>query len=155
MQITNEVRDRIYANYLGCRIKIDYPSSNYPQYTMVDKKFLLSLQDKNEGLSSHYKYNKLLLTPLSKITDEHAIEVCKILELQFSNTDENYFFDLAGVADYLVEMFRDENRFGDAYTFFKTTQVIDIMRSFGYNCGYGPYTPEQLITANLATDATL
>lgn len=76
---------------------------------------------------------QLILTPIDKINDEDAVEVAKMLDLQYSNTDDNYFLDLTGMADYLSEMYSNENRFGDRATFWQVRNVSDYLLSRNYD----------------------
>jgi len=71
MEITNEIKAKVFASYLGHRIK------------MFEQEFKLAYTDlNNSGRINKSEHNiehcKLILRPLSEITDEDAIEVGKI-----------------------------------------------------------------------------
>lgn len=72
-KLTNQEVARVFAMYLGCETV--YSKSRYP-YLKGDSAGVCS----GERIGSVYAgfYFKLLLTPLSSITDEHAIEVFKM-----------------------------------------------------------------------------
>jgi len=73
MTLTKEqIRARYFACHLGCDVKlIDEDADEYIEP-------LISVDYENGGLNQCDLYGQLLLTPLSDITDEHAIEVAKI-----------------------------------------------------------------------------
>ncbi len=75
---------RFFAAHLGAKVLIDYPSGNFPQYGICSLDFLRKLHDKTDQLCTNWKWNKLILRSMSKITDEDAIEVAKSLA---NNTD--------------------------------------------------------------------
>lgn len=159
MEISNELRARIFAAYWGSKVKIDYPSSNFPQYTVVDKLFHSKLQNKTESLATHYKWNKLILTPLCDITDDDAIEVAKILIPQcferrakgwqisrdFTVTGYPYIKIHHRLIMYSVQIDPrlvnfDLDNMDDRETGahdMKPTTVIDFLRSKSYDVGYG------------------
>lgn len=154
-QITNEMLDRIFAAYWGCKTIICYPSSNFPQYSVVDKLFHKSLQDKMESLATHYKWNKLILKPLSSISDEDAKEVAKMYPWF------NWYVD--AVLEVYKNQFGDtvvsnEKRIGRYETvclkYSEPSEIelnqkqTDYLRSRSYDCGYGNIP--SLITAQIA-----
>lgn len=87
-QLTNEQIARVFAMYLGCDVEYEY-TIGYVTKKTVGK--LRGIDNSNLGIVlfiSHYENglmsegnteDKLLLTPLSAITDEDAIEVAKMM----------------------------------------------------------------------------
>jgi hypothetical protein len=80
-KLTNEEIARVFAMYWGCDVEIDIRVNKVRKIQGVSfnaiNELLFITNDGNFGLK-HWIVN-LLLTPLDKITDEHAIEVAKII----------------------------------------------------------------------------
>lgn len=74
---------------------------------------------------------KLILTPLTEMTDADAIEVAKILDVQYSNTNEDYWFDLAGLAEHLQETLSGSDN--TMYEVSNIMSLIDYLRSRFYD----------------------
>lgn len=83
---------------------------------------------------------QLILTPLSEITDEHAIEVGKIF---------GFKVQLLENGKWLAKNLHN-SKFD--ITTIKQMQVIDYLRSMGYDCGYGDIS--SLIEAGIAIPNT-
>ncbi len=86
-KLTNEEIAKVFAMYLHAQVEFDDRIGNIHQYYLpagkweVDKMWFVSLEDDNDkemSCSVAADKVKLLLAPLSNITDEHAIEVAKI-----------------------------------------------------------------------------
>ena len=101
---------------------------------------------------SRYQSNdvegKPILTPLSEITDEDAVEVAKIMEIpQFERAklfgcDENNYYTIGRhIKNEIIETCYNDG-------FYLQGAVIDYLRSKHYDCGY-MHIPS-LITAGLA-----
>lgn len=88
-KITDQAAAKIFAMYLGCEV--------YDQFSNINNRTLVEVNINGECLiKSKTKHNrscseiKLLLTHLSSITDEDAIEVCKIDYDIFRNTGYSF-----------------------------------------------------------------
>jgi len=79
---------------------------------------------------------QLILTPLDKISDEDAVEVCKFL---YSNP-----------ALHNPERGKSVATVGDWHSTRKGVEVIDYLRSKGYDCGYANLN--SLISAGVAVE---
>lgn len=82
---------------------------------------------------------QLILTPLSKISGEDAVEVCKLL---YNNPSLHN-----------AERGRIVATTGDWHSTRKGVAIIDFLRSRGYDCGYGSIP--SLIQVGIAVDGTL
>ncbi len=92
MEISNEIKAKVFAGYLGQ--KIIYPMKKDGKY-VYDPGFspvvCFNPMQLNKMYQLHDTDVKLLLTPLSSITDEDAIEVCKIVKYyDYNKTDVRY-----------------------------------------------------------------
>jgi hypothetical protein len=134
-----QVRTRYFAAYLGCKIKVDYPSSNFPQYAICDFKHIQKLHDKTDSLDTNWKWNKVILRPLSAITDEHAVMVCGLF-----GYDVSYKGSVTSCA---IVNFGKEFKIEigtSAYKFMFIHDVADLLRSLGYHTGtFMGYDPIQ------------
>lgn len=83
--MSNVLTPQIAGMYLGAKIAVVYPSNNFPQYEVCNLSYLIKLHNKTEELATNWKWNKLLLTPLSEITDEDAVEVSKLNGIRSDN----------------------------------------------------------------------
>lgn len=80
------------------------------------------------------------LTSLSDITDEHAIEVAKLI---FSNPA---FHTSEHGKRYIRQMITSELEYhGQYWSFSKVTSILDYLRSQGYLLPFRGYTTQQLI----------
>ena len=145
LKIDNDTRGKIFAAYWGADIHI---TTNIEGNAVVEKMNWTHIEDLTSLYAEDFAF-QLLLRPLEAMTDEEAQVICKILGLQFSNTDENFFFDLSGLAEYLTELLNGVNRFEDKYTLNQMVELIDYLRSIGINIGYGKYSAQDLIDAGL------
>lgn len=79
-ELTNEQIARIFAMYLGCELKYE-DNSHTTTLESVSTSGLLGDENRDESGEGWYDASdcKLLLTPLSAISDEDAIEAAKII----------------------------------------------------------------------------
>lgn len=76
-QLTNKEIAKVFALHLGCDAKTNEPIANlYAINTDGFREYITP--DGYKHCDPHHKTDKLLLTPLSQISDEDAIEVAKI-----------------------------------------------------------------------------
>lgn len=106
MELTTEQIARVFAMYWGCLCT----SERYPQIkgniSGIDNCMagLHVFIDNNEGVPIDEA--KLVLRPLSAITDEDAIEVARIMGVTYSaDPSSEAFFDYDGLMCYVVELF--------------------------------------------------
>lgn len=90
-KLTNEEIAKVFAMYLGCEVMLtEEPESINEPYVLeavnIGGAFWTDADDESGG--QEFELGKLLLTPLSKITDEHAELLIKhFLKLGISNKD--------------------------------------------------------------------
>lgn len=94
------------------------------------------------GMQVSLEYCQLMLTPISEMSDEHAIEVAKIFDPELLPEE------MARVGRFFAN--RKDYCFGDM-DYNRTQQIIDYLRSVGYDCGYGSIP--SLIEAGIAIKA--
>lgn len=94
MKLTNEEIAKVFAMYIGSEVFDDY--ENRKTVLVGIRKNDIFIQFRSLVSSRDIDLNecKLLLTPLSKITDEHASEIVKILRIQ----EDEGGFDTSGIA---------------------------------------------------------
>lgn len=129
MEISNEMMARIYHAYSDCDIEWSgntYNSGNWiAQYpTLLHE-------------------SKLLLHNLKNIIGEHAGEVARMANLRLHKEDE---LQQVGkdIANNVTSVFIDEP------FLYNYVQIIDYLRSLGYDCGYGSIP--SLIEAGIAVE---
>jgi len=131
---------------LTAAIAMSYPNAEifreehtYPPMFGLDIKInTINLQYKDAGSCGDYTITEcqLILTPLDKISDEDAVEVCKFL---YSNP-----------ALHNPERGKSVATVGDWHSTRKGVEVIDYLRSKGYDCGHGSIP--SLIAAGVAVE---
>ena len=97
------------------------------------------LYNKRDGCEHDYlayEHCQLILLPFDKISDEDAVEVCKFL---YSNP-----------ALHNPERGKSVATVGDWHSTRKGVEVIDYLRSKGYDCGHGSIP--SLIAAGVAVE---
>lgn len=150
MNYSNEFLARVYGAYMGCGIKHQSASVGYVGKQRVG--VMLSICSyTTEILVGGYGHgnndlatiatSKLLLTPLSQISDEDAIELARIVGFNRDLLAHGQEFAL-----YLDEG-KKISEFSD-----QLTHAIDYLRSKGYDCGYGEIP--SLIDDGIAIDKT-
>lgn len=84
MEITDEIKSKVFAQYLGQHMQVPNKGNNNDENIIgelcglfADAGLDETADDSGEG--HHYiRECKLILKPLSKLTDQSAIQVCKI-----------------------------------------------------------------------------
>lgn len=162
VEITNELLARIYGAYIGCECKIVSKNDPYNQFGEIGLKSRLNWL--HIGLLDTVKV-KLLLTPLSEITDEDAIEVGKIA-FYGADIDDFECKQIDRTKEGVVEIVGNSNlrlciaAWGNSLAFAMVYDdgnflpipeihaIIDYLRSKSYDCGYGEIP--SLIEAGIA-----
>lgn len=162
-QLTNEERARVFAMYYSNNVR--FLSGGAETVVRMDGNVLIDMDIDRFGSGGHYK---LLLTPLSKITDEHAIEVAKVISASdfkwgISRVDNminitNKFFRLYMDTDKCELMLHGRVQFSEfEYSEYKYPKafdfiyIIDHLRSLGYAL---PYKGQSLFELGIAIDKT-
>jgi len=153
MEISNEVRDKIYGAHIGCEVKCKKLSgwTLSRHTTTLSLHFLANYSD---------RIDKLLLTPLSAISDEHAVEVAKLVNENAINrehcaipfqvvrednrTDVWFGFDC-------VHIYHNGSILDNKTTGWVNMDVSDFLRSKSYHV---PYMGIDLFETNIALDVT-
>ena len=129
--ITDEIKAKVFAQYLGQKVKCVSREDDIPEVT----DFIVNIfKDELIGVGNYeFYFNeddiKLLLKPLSSITDEDAIEVTKILDISYSKTGEQEYYDLAGFVDYIENEFFNEK----IYSVKSIIILTQFLQSKGYD----------------------
>lgn len=98
LKLSNEETAKVFAMYLGAEVTDDYMDSKSVLAGVQDSGIIIKY---NSYHQRRFNECQLLLTPLSAISDEHAIEVAKIicgkqyidienLKVKFEHTVEKY-----------------------------------------------------------------
>jgi hypothetical protein len=112
------------ARYWGCDVL-----DSFGDIYKLDASIMCEIEDGEQF--------RLLLTPLSAITDEHAIEVAKIASIgkyeakECIGCDKDDYKTIGKyiVADFNYPTYIDIRIHTDKYI-----KIIDLLRSFGYDC---------------------
>lgn len=139
------LKQTLFSLYIGQ--KVQYPNFDHRlvsnTLTGVTKEYItVDYKRKKKGcigeelsFTSNGNHNTdaihavLQLRSLSSITDEEAVEVAKILDISYSNVDENAHFDLAGFTDWVSEIFIGDTGYSINPLFL--LQSIDYLRQTG------------------------
>jgi hypothetical protein len=88
-KLTNEEIARVFAMYLGSACLLEDGNIS-DKTTMISLSGQLMVDYNNIGSTEHeINYCKLLIKPLSKITDPHYVKLCKIYYPNLDNTVED------------------------------------------------------------------
>jgi len=138
---TTQFLQKMFDTYMGCEIldarqniigKSVSANTTRVWYEHENNKVVKSITQ-NFAL---YGDCKLVLTPLSEINDEDAVEVAKICGFEYNNSpDSNAYFDLDGLRNFLVEDVFVLGNFGIINSV-QLQRLIDYLRSKKYDCGY-------------------
>lgn len=120
----------IAGAYLGC--DAIYHDTEIEYFTPHRFKMLGVMTQMVFSMDNHYsmRFTKLILTPLSKISDEDAVEVVKIW---YKGSEKISTISI------------DEGK-RIALSMCVPSEITDYLRSKSYNIGYGKYTAQDLIT---------
>lgn len=154
MEHTNEFLQGMFAAYGGCKIQ----HTNISGYSKIIKAMgfygtsLICGIYQTQVHSSNYNLEtvdiarcKPILTPLSEITDEDAVEVGRIIGVIDKNCPIE---DLSYWAGYTRKVYLNKHKYGSDRAY----HVIDYLRSKKYDCGYLHIS--SLIEAGLAIKDT-
>lgn len=148
MEHTNEFLMGMFAAYMGCEVttKYDEDGKTYKTVGVSFDEGNLQVQMPDGGTDWwNIPICKPILTPLSEITDEDAVEVAKIFKYQVNEQDKLKFLGLE-LVDSLVKYELDGFMLRDILA------ITDYLRSKKYDCGY-MHIPS-LIEAGLAVKST-
>lgn len=177
MEYSNEFLRKLFTNYIDCEVRVLPPSIFNDLHgvtgylTGIHGEYeaeIQLLQDGNVSEEPEYTpfyQTKLLLTPLSAITDEDAIEVAKIIGCNIPLVNS---YGLQGEITYIVKrndkgvsvgIYRVGGNLNEVVRriYFDdrnllNTEQADYLRSKAYDCGYAEIP--SLIYAGLAIDKT-
>lgn len=130
---------QIAGNYIGCKIQT---TEGIGILEGVHKqKSYVSFDDGQPGRMGSFPISdcQLILTPLAKISDEDAVEVCKFLYTNPALCNPERGKIVATV--------------GEWHSTRRGVEIIDFLRSRGYDCGHSSIP--SLIQAGIAVDGTL
>jgi len=124
----------IAGAYFGAMVRT--PDGDYKMHHVAPNLMCVEIEEGNQFDYVRYEHCQLILTPLSKISDEHAVEVCKLL---YNNPSLHN-----------AERGRIVATTGDWHSTRKGVAIIDYLRSKGYDCGHGNIP--SLISAGIAVE---
>jgi len=149
MEHTNEFLQGMFAAYMGCEVTTKYDEDGKTYKTVgisFDEGNLQVQTSKSDTDWWNISICKPILTPLSEITDEDALQVANIFKYQVNEIDKLIILgkELIGA---LTKYELDGFQLSDVLA------IIDYLRSKHYDCGY-MHIPS-LITAGLAIKKTI
>jgi hypothetical protein len=149
MAHTNEFLQGMFAAYRGCSVKSKISGSTYKTIGISYKEscFIVCNGDRVSKGDLHLYPKDLMpiLTPISEITDEDAVEVGRIIGVIDEDCPNE---DLSYWAGYTRKVYLNKHKYGSDRVY----HVIDYLRSKHYDCGYLHIS--SLIEAGLAVKAT-
>lgn len=160
MEYTNEFLARAYGAYIGSNI-IMPKSGRIAKLQGVDFDGATThLNDGEDNRNFEYFPFKLILTPLSEISDEDAIEVAKMLDpwlvenMVYEVKRESFDLRVRGRHDNsrMVQIIWFNSAIFSSDNHNINNGVIDFLRSKFYDMGYGEIP--SLIEAGIAIDKT-
>lgn len=122
------------------------------------------ISPKNQSGEPMYFNGKLLLKPLSAITEEDACEVARLAAEELEHSDvkivsrEDRFMLLLVVAaseKVVIDFQQNEVTIEGGYSSYNQSQIIDFIRSKGYDLPSYHLRGKTLIEAGLAIDSTV
>ncbi len=156
----NKLTAQIAAMYYGCEIELHFLDNNIPESLKDISRGILNLGTMGEFMGWGHQRHRLILKPLSEISDEHVIEAAK-MELMHVNQFEP--LKVTKRTSYTEIDFRFvspdiNNKDGYSYSGIGVSHLwmslkpyqIDYLRSKGYDCGYGSIS--SLIESGIATN---
>jgi hypothetical protein len=136
MKLTNEELASVFAMYKNAQCHVGL--YNYTTTIYAVSNTDIQLEKGPTDYPQHFISPsvwkvQLLLTPLSDISDEHAIEVAKILGVSYSNNPESEaHFDITGLAFYLKELFELNGELREIASY-RIIQCFQYLISKGYD----------------------
>ena len=149
MTHTNEFLRGMFAAYMGCEA---YAKRSEGKYYLKgldisnDILFVSQVSDHWDGNTGDIREYRPVLTPLSEITDEDALELSK---LYYSNKDSHTIEMGRILIDHITTPHMARKV---VWSIFDASAIIDCLRSKHYDLGY-MHIPS-LITAGLAISST-
>lgn len=146
MELKNEERSRIFAAYWGAKFIVKKEISAIER--VVNWRCLQFIN------SLDYQ---LLLSPLSAISDEHAIEVARMSGIEASDlyTDQYHISkwnNLQTIGKQIaIDLIQKEMNIKPP-RINKVMQIIDKLREWRYNVGYGKYSPADLVNMGIVIE---
>jgi hypothetical protein len=165
MEHTNKFLQGMFAAYMGCECEITEIQDGTTKKIKSKMSGIVSerLHFDETGLFVHFSKIKQILTPLSEIADEDAIELAKIddknCDYKFGNNrgfaPDEYRVIFNGTASFVERYYKGRYITGVSIPITPsvlTIEQIDYLRSKKYDCGYLHIS--SLIQAGLAVKST-
>lgn len=140
MNSSNEFLARVYGAYNTVTVKSQF--GVHTLFGVTTEGVYVSVG--KERLFREFQGSSLLLTPLSQISDEDAIEVAALMACPNSSVKSKIEWGKY----YIMQIIR----LNGTYSCLHLTKTIDYLRSKGYDAGYGEIP--SLIEAGIAIDKT-
>lgn len=158
-ELTNEDKARVFAMYLGCECIADEQLEHWHPFDKGEKGLKVAgvvhetvvIQRIAETVKDKYNQCKLLLKPLSEISDEDAIEVIKISvrtgkgdysQLEYTITESSDECKVVSCMSMLGRVYYNGNVFlhnediSDFFPIHNHIETTDFLRSRGYALPY-------------------
>lgn len=154
MGITNEIKARVFAQYLGCGVEIKTDKKERAILGVVGfkepERVILRFPDDETPEWSYADLDEfyLILRPLSEITDEDAIEVAKIID-----SDAKDIYASEGTVHWTYEMFDEE--FENCIDFYSFPPIVAPIALFQYLQSRGYDLPHYLLGGKTLKEAGL
>ena len=124
MEIANEIKAKVFAQYLGQQM--GYYDGTVHQPPILSK---FQLTEVGIYLTKPYNRHKLILKPLSAITDEEIIDLNRLLTLNYSK-----HLTETSDAKIFIEHILDEGSLDVVhYHMYRIIQAIQFLQSCGYD----------------------
>lgn len=163
MQLTNQEIAKVFAMYLGCDVKVNAAhftannnSKNIKGKTILSPSIIADCHER----TFQYSDFKLLLTPLSKIADEDAVHVAKMIGASYRNDNDdvnwNAYFTKKSFVNYLISNLKNDEDMYYAKGIIYVYQYL-ISRSYDVQLWLGidhPANGKTAIELGIAIDKT-
>lgn len=157
MEYSNEILFKVFTTYAGCEMILEKSGRIAKLCGVAFDGMIISLYDGEDIRNYEYFPFKPILTPLSAITDEHADTCAVFCGLHTEGNAIKRYSEAIIISNDTYDLQIGHNGYiclrknGQLYNM-DMRKVIDKLREWGYDCGYGDIP--SLIEAGIAIDKT-
>lgn len=159
MELKNEERSSIFAAYWGAKIKHEHFDKTFTLYKIELRDwFAVDLLDEELVIyrSRLISDCQLLLSPLSAISKAHIAEILK-MDYGYKKDEVTEIIKIQAYGNYGITVaykFENGSTKGEGTRYFNefNTKQTDQLREWGYNVGYGKYSPADLVSMGLVIE---
>lgn len=132
-ELTTEQKARVFAQYIGHQVRHQIDEDRHQQNTLGAAQIDGIMLRGNSGYwSASMDAFKLLLRPLSAITDEDAIEVARLLGYEYPRNEKGQFVERIDLVEVGRGAIGGISRNGLVETFNVLAEVIQFLIQRGY-----------------------